>query len=414
MIDNDPNNDWINNEIKELKINTDSSEKKIGTCQYCHPRGDDTEKELFQCKYCKGWFCEEHSKPRKPMLAPFKSTDIEKHAEWNKKGGHPCIDYLKALTDKEKISHEKLVNLFNRPYGKVPKPTVEHVTYPVISRPYFGKDETRICKFCFKKSDKLTRCEYCGDFFCNDHIKPKTMHDFLRSKGGHSCTPYSNQFEKREKDREPQTEKLKEKDENHSVFNIIGIILVIVLLLSLWLLYNQINESVEQSSILSAISTNMGNLNNQLNSLNYEISSTETNLQTVCSKIQLLRNGSKYDLHNPTYPEVTSFLAKDKTNTKTYSSSSYNCAYFSRDVNNNAESKGIRCAYVELSFPGTGHAIVAFQTTDRGLVYFEPQHDVRASIVIGKRFYTCLSNMPGYYWVAPSYDDTIEDIIEFW
>ena len=81
---------------------------------------------------------------------------------------------------------------------------------------------------------------------------------------------------------------------------------------------------------------------------------------------------------------------------------------------NNAEADGIRCAYVRLGFPALGHAIVAFQTTDRGLVFVEPQSDEIANPVVGRRWYQCVVPEPGYFYLPPSYDDTIEEIQVIW
>jgi hypothetical protein len=59
------------------------------------------------------------------------------------------------------------------------------------------------------------------------------------------------------------------------------------------------------------------------------------------------------------------------------------CADFAEMVHNNAEKTGIRCAYVSIDLSGysdaygygipadTGHALVAFETIDRGLVYID-------------------------------------------
>ena len=96
-------------------LNNNESEKNKGTCYYCHPRGDKKEKELFQCKYCKEWFCEKCTEPRKPMLAPFKITDIEEHIEWEKKGGHPCIPYLYHVIKKEEDLKIKMDHIY---FGK--------------------------------------------------------------------------------------------------------------------------------------------------------------------------------------------------------------------------------------------------------------------------------------------------------
>jgi len=57
---------------------------------------------------------------------------------------------------------------------------------------------------------------------------------------------------------------------------------------------------------------------------------------------------------------------------------------------------------------------VAFNTIDRGLVYFEPQSDEQAMPAIGKRYYTTNITKPGYYYVPPAYDDTIEDMVVIW
>jgi hypothetical protein len=91
------------------------------------------------------------------------------------------------------------------------------------------------------------------------------------------------------------------------------------------------------------------------------------------------------------------------------------CSHFSRDVCNNAEAAGIRCAVVELRYvSGNGHLIVAFNTIDHGLVYFEPQSDEQAMPAIGKKYYTTIIPKPGYYYSPPSQDDTIEDMVLIW
>jgi hypothetical protein len=47
------------------------------------------------------------------------------------------------------------------------------------------------------------------------------------------------------------------------------------------------------------------------------------------------------------------------------------CADFAERLHNDAEMDGIRCAYVSLELSTGGHAIDAFQTTDRGLIYID-------------------------------------------
>jgi hypothetical protein len=124
--------------------------------------------------------------------------------------------------------------------------------------------------------------------------------------------------------------------------------------------------------------------------------------------------GHGYTFRDPTYKEVVTFLRTDKTNLNEYIEDTYVCSHFARDVCNNAEAKGLRCAYISLIYPDGGHAIIAFDTIDEGLIYFESQTDERAKPVIGKRYYKCVEPKPGYYYEKPSFDDTIIDILVIW
>ena len=83
------------------------------------------------------------------------------------------------------------------------------------------------------------------------------------------------------------------------------------------------------------------------------------------------------DAANPTYAELVTFLKEDSTDGHPYIKDldilSYVCSDFAEDVHNNAEAGGIRAAWVSIEFEGDeiGHALNAFETTDRGLVYVD-------------------------------------------
>ena len=127
--------------------------------------------------------------------------------------------------------------------------------------------------------------------------------------------------------------------------------------------------------------------------------------------------GHGYTLRDPAYAEVITFLGEDKTDKNRYVEGAYGvyvCSHFVRDVGNNAEEAGLRSAFVELRYLDGGHAIIAFDTIDEGLVYFDAQTDERVRPVIGRRYYQCIEPRPGYYYVKPSYDDTIRDILVIW
>jgi len=142
-------------------------------------------------------------------------------------------------------------------------------------------------------------------------------------------------------------------------------------------------------------------LNNEINSLTNEkiklesdIKNTDKKINDLETNITLLEDQKITQEHNPTFDEALYFINNDDTNNKTYYEGGYNCVYFSKDLNNNASEKGLKCAYVELIFNyGSSHAIIAFDTIDKGIVYFEPQTDQIVNISIGKDYWSeCFEN----------------------
>lgn len=92
------------------------------------------------------------------------------------------------------------------------------------------------------------------------------------------------------------------------------------------------------------------------------------------------------ETHNPTFSELMAFLADDKTDSKQYIDGEYVCFDYAAELNNNADAKGIQAAYVRLRSNDWGHAVVAFETTDKGLIYIEPQSDTQVDLVMGKPY----------------------------
>jgi hypothetical protein len=95
---------------------------------------------------------------------------------------------------------------------------------------------------------------------------------------------------------------------------------------------------------------------------------------------------ARVELHNPTYEEVMEFLARDDTDSRHYIKGAYVCRDFAADVNNNAESEGIRTAYVRIHTEGWSHVIVAFETVDRGLIFVEPISDTIVNPRVGEAY----------------------------
>ncbi len=75
---------------------------------------------------------------------------------------------------------------------------------------------------------------------------------------------------------------------------------------------------------------------------------------------------------DPTWDELIAFLQSDNTDEQPYLDASFVCADFAEMLHNNAEVSGIKAAYVGVDFVvGEGHALTAFNTTDKGLVYVD-------------------------------------------
>ncbi len=99
-----------------------------------------------------------------------------------------------------------------------------------------------------------------------------------------------------------------------------------------------------------------------------------------------LDSGIASELRNPTFQEVRDFILRDPTSRNSFVLYQYECRHFATAVNNNAEALGLRCAFVLLCFDRGQHAVIAFETTDRGLVYIEPQTDAVIHPEVGGKF----------------------------
>lgn len=138
------------------------------------------------------------------------------------------------------------------------------------------------------------------------------------------------------------------------------------------------------------------------------------------------------------YSEVISFVLKDDTDKIRYDYSSFICTDYAEMLHNNAEVAGIKCAFVSIStnsiisvstsvngvtmdnmiFDG-GHALNAFNTTDKGLIFIdctgsldESSMDCIASIEEDGIYYTQIYNDYDYD-ILPMYMD-IKNIEVIW
>lgn len=205
---------------------------------------------------------------------------------------------------------------------------------------------------------------------------------------------------------------------------ILGVIIIISLSsISINILYGlsqTITYEKEQKEILTnkleTVNSELIITDENIDFINNQIKIISTKLFENNSKVELLKSGKRYELHDPTYYEVLNFLDSDKTNKKPYDRDTFNCGHYSMEVNNNSEKQGIRCAfvYINITDPLLNHACVGFNTIDKGMVYFEPQNDKRVRLEIGKDYWAdCMTVSKGYYY-KPDPDWIIIDFISIW
>jgi hypothetical protein len=129
------------------------------------------------------------------------------------------------------------------------------------------------------------------------------------------------------------------------------------------------------------------NLEKQIINLEENLDVKNLTYENLKRTVALLKLGNRTSLHNPTLTEVKEFLANDTTDKKNFSAKFYSCNHYSKDVNNNAENHGIRCGFVIVNPDGYSHALVAFNTSDQGLVFFEPQNDREVNLTKGESYW---------------------------
>lgn len=174
--------------------------------------------------------------------------------------------------------------------------------------------------------------------------------------------------------------------------------------------FNKDKEKLDSAQKnLLIINNDFTNSKSNLVSLNKDLVNLKADLTNIKEENESLQKSPRYILRDPTYKEMIDFLVADQTNRNNYILNIYDCKHFSLDVKKTAEQKGFRCAVVIFSFSSIGHRMVAFQTTDKGLVFVEPQSDEALSKVEkGMRFFRDRGK-------SSNIDDTIvTDIFIIW
>ena len=160
-------------------------------------------------------------------------------------------------------------------------------------------------------------------------------------------------------------------------------------------------KTLEEREIeLEETQLNLKEVQDELADKEEEIKTLKSNLEDALREIEELKEfaeeeyrrgleegfGHGYTIRDPTYEEMVDFIRKDRTDEREYIEGKYECRHFARDVCNNAEDEGIRCALVLVDFEEGSHAIVGFNTVDKGFIYIEPQTDEEVEIEVGKKY----------------------------
>jgi len=93
----------------------------------------------------------------------------------------------------------------------------------------------------------------------------------------------------------------------------------------------------------------------------------------------------EYNVRDPTRQEALRFICSDQTDKNQYNES-YTCINFANDFRSNALNEGYRCGYVTIEFPEARHAIVCFNTSDKNLIFIEPQNDEIVTLSIEQQY----------------------------
>jgi hypothetical protein len=146
------------------------------------------------------------------------------------------------------------------------------------------------------------------------------------------------------------------------------LLLITVLLLSFCLTYTGCNDAIGEQTIGAQVTEN---------------TVIPAQSQNISSSENVTAANQTITLRNPTFEEMRNFIIKDPTSRKQFIANQYECRHFATQVDNNAKAAGWECGFALLCYAQGQHAVVAFNTTDRGLIFIEPQTDAAIDIKVG-------------------------------
>ncbi len=179
------------------------------------------------------------------------------------------------------------------------------------------------------------------------------------------------------------------------------------------------NDKIDLEAQVASLQSEITSLNNEKTALENQVSTLQANITSLQTEIASLENevsesyqlgydvgyvqgvedgaGSGWYIRDPTYAEAIAFINSDRTDENEFTDD-YVCYDFTADFNANAFQMGYRCGFVYIEFPHSAHAIACFNTTDRGLIYVEPQTDEIVYVAVGRIYSGDLIVKMGIVW----------------
>lgn len=275
------------------------------------------------------------------------------------------------------------------------------------------------CQLCGKEEMMLFTCKYCRQHFCSEHRLPEN----------HLCPNMPNRgwnYYRRDVDLKYEIEKQRIRKRDSKEYSrrtkrktntVLIIFLVIIGVIGIFYLYDPTNFMSNILSLPKQISTQLNKTTHQINTItdditkpaneykNYYFGLIKTSEGVIVNSygdfVVLINNRNAID---PTYSQLIKFLETDKTDEFLYvvtfvplesyqgSAESYVdidslkeiidgtkqlntpriCVDFAEMLHNKAEIEGFRCAFIHIELDNNiGHGLVAFNTSDRGLIYID-------------------------------------------
>ena len=156
-------------------------------------------------------------------------------------------------------------------------------------------------------------------------------------------------------------------------------------------------ELTATKQALGSIDTDIASMKSELDSIKKTLASTQAALEDSEGTIELYKHTLGINVYsgvqppydkgrlgqvdlvnrstatNPTWSELMAFLRADPTDDEYYEENQFICGDFAEMLHNNAEAAKIKSAFVAVFFKDKeiGHALNAFKTRDKGLVYVD-------------------------------------------